>query len=315
MFPSLSFFFYLLCIAAVHMLRFIYYGWFLPYLELVLLAAPLLVFLLSMPSIFSVRLKSACPESTEQGKDCEAQLSFHSRIPFTLGQVKLRIVTENLFSGDSELTEISYLNLTEESLLFSLPTDVCGKLVLHLTRWSCSDLLGFFFIRKRLPEAVSCTVLPPPAPPQDSFHLDEALNSEPVLKPKPGGGAAEDYDLREYRPGDMLNSIHWKLSSKTDKLIVREALIPENSDIFLVLQNDADVTAGLGILRWLSEELSRRELPHYIVSRELFFISNERNSLLALTEILSSPPSAPCSFDSSKARCVLTVSNGEVHLS
>lgn len=297
------------------MLRFIYHGWFLPYLELTLLAAPLLILLLSLPSMLSARLRASCPGSVEQGKPCEARFAFCSRIPFTLGQVKLNIVTENLFTGDCELTESSFLNLTEESLLFPLPTDVCGKLLIHLTKWTCSDLLCFFFIRKRLPEAVSCTVLPPVTPPQDGFHLDDTLNTEPLLRPKPGGGAAEDYDLREYQPGDMLSSIHWKLSLKTDKLIVREALIPENSDIFLVLGNDAKIAVNIGILRWLSEELCRRELPHFIVSGELYSVNNEQDCFLALSDILSSPPSAPCSFDASKARCVLTVSAGEVHLS
>ena len=315
MFPSFSFFFYLLCIAAVHMLRFIYYGWFLPYLELALLAVPVLILILSLPSMLSVRLIPSCPDCVEKGKPCNVHLSFRSRIPFTLSQVKLRIVAENLFTGDSELTEIIYPNLSEESLLFSLPTDACGKLTVRITRWTCSDLLGFFFIRKHLPEVVSCTVLPPASQPQEGFHLDEALNSEPVLRPKAGGGMAEDYDLREYMPGDTLRSIHWKLSSKTDKLIVREALIPENSDIFLVLQNDAEVEAGLGILRWLSDELCRRELPHFIVSGSMYPVSNEQDCLQALYDILSSPPSAPCSFDASKKRCVLTVSAGEVHVS
>ena len=64
MFPSLSLFFYLLCIAAVHMLRFIYYGWFLPYLELVLLVAPLLILLLSLPSMLSARRLSRVDIST-----------------------------------------------------------------------------------------------------------------------------------------------------------------------------------------------------------------------------------------------------------
>ena len=315
MFPSLSFFFYLLCIAAIHMLRFIYHGWFLPYLELVLTAAPLLILLLSLPSMLTARLKISCPGNVERNNPCDAKLAFSSHIFFTLGQVKLRVVTENLFSNDNDLTEISYLNLSEESLLFPLPTDICGKIVVHLTRWTCSDLLGFFFIRKHLPETVSCTVFPPAISPQPGFKLDEVLASEPILKPKLGGGMAEDYDLREYRPGDLLNSIHWKLSSKTDKLIIREGLIPENSDIFLVLQKDTVEDASLGILRWLSEELCRRELPHFIVSAELYAVSNERDSLMALDGILSSPPVPPCSFDTSKARCVLTVSDGEVHLS
>lgn len=40
-------------------------------------------------------------------------------------------------------------------------------------------------------------------------------------KPKPGGGFSDDYELREYRSGDSLKSVHWKLSSKYDELMVK----------------------------------------------------------------------------------------------
>ena len=314
MFPSFLLFFYLLCVLAVHMLRFIYFGWFLPYLELVMLCVPPLVLLLSLPSMISVKIKQLCPRYAEQGKPGEVRLTLESRIPFTLGQVKLRSVTENRFTGETELSTADYLNLSRETLLLSLPTDACGRLEFRLTGWICYDLLSFFSLRKRLPEALICTVLPAAAPPQAGFSLDGALNSIPVLKPKTGG-FAEDYDLREYRYGDTPNSIHWKLSSKVDKLIVREALIPENTDIFLVLTAEGDADKNLGLIRWLSSELCRRELPHYIVSAEQYPVENEQAGFQALVDILSSPLSPPCSFDASKARCVLTVSSGEVHLS
>ena len=315
MFPTLLLFFYLLCILAVHMLRFIYYGWFLPYLELVMLCAPVLVLLLSLPSMISAKIRLSSPRYAGQGEDCEAQLSFVSRIPLTLGQVKLRCFTENHFTGEISLSEAGYLNLTSETLTFPLSSESCGRLEFRVTRWTVSDLLCFFTLRKHLPAGVFCTVLPVAAAPQDSFHLDEALDTIPVLKPKSGVGLTEDYDLREYRPGDMPNSIHWKLSSKTDKLIVREALSPENRDIFLVLSPDGDPDKSLGLIRWLSAELCRRELPHFIVSATMYSVGNEQESFDALVDILSAPLRAPCAFDASKARCVLTVSSGEVRVS
>ena len=36
------------------------------------------------------------------------------------------------------------------------------------------------------------------------------------LPPAARRGPGEDYDLREYRPGDPLRSVHWKLSSKSE---------------------------------------------------------------------------------------------------
>ena len=45
-------------------------------------------------------------------------------------------------------------------------------------------------------------------------------------KPKSGGGFSDFYELREYRQGDSLKNIHWKLSSKYDDLIVKEPSLP-----------------------------------------------------------------------------------------
>lgn len=37
-----------------------------------------------------------------------------------------------------------------------------------------------------------------------------------------GSDASEVFDLRTYQPGDDIHTIHWKLSQKTDELLVRE---------------------------------------------------------------------------------------------
>ncbi|MBR2633811.1 MAG: DUF58 domain-containing protein, partial [Lentisphaeria bacterium] len=43
-------------------------------------------------------------------------------------------------------------------------------------------------------------------------------------RPKPGGGYGENYEIRQYRPGDNLNQIHWKLSAKVGDLMLREPM-------------------------------------------------------------------------------------------
>lgn len=41
------------------------------------------------------------------------------------------------------------------------------------------------------------------------------------------------YQLREYRPGDDIRQIHWKLSSKLDELILKEASQPESRSLLV----------------------------------------------------------------------------------
>ena len=145
--------------------------------------------------------------------------------------------------------------------------------------------------------------------------LDSVLETAPVLSPKYGGGYSEEHELREYRPGDAGNSIHWKLSSKTDELIVREALERENDRIFLVLSRVGAGDRGLEVLFWLSSELCRRELSHTIVADRLYEVANESDAVEAMCALLASPIGEPRRFDASMARCIFRISSGEVFLS
>ena len=162
-------------------------------------------------------------------------------------------------------------------------------------------MLGLFCLRRKAPEALVCAILPPAVAPDHPVDLEAALKTVTRLKPKYGGGFSEEHDLRDYRPGDMSNSIHWKLSSKADQLIVREALDQVGKD-----------DRGLEVLYWLSRELCQRELPHRIVSNTLYLVGNENESASALAGILAFPLDRPCSYDASTARSVFVISSGEV---
>lgn len=48
-----------------------------------------------------------------------------------------------------------------------------------------------------------------------------------------GEDRSEVYQLREYRPGDDIRQIHWKLSSKLDELILKEASQPESRSLLV----------------------------------------------------------------------------------
>ncbi len=60
------------------------------------------------------------------------------------------------------------------------------------------------------------------------------------------GIRGDDYSevllLRDYVPGDSLKQIHWKLSSKLDRLIVREASMPVQRSLLICMDNPTDCT-------------------------------------------------------------------------
>ena len=57
---------------------------------------------------------------------------------------------------------------------------------------------------------------------------------------RPGDDPSETFGLREYQTGDRLRSIHWKLSEKTDGLMVRQLGLPVDDSLLLLLDSSAD---------------------------------------------------------------------------
>lgn len=54
------------------------------------------------------------------------------------------------------------------------------------------------------------------------------------------------FKTREYRPGDSINKINWKLSQKTNKIIINEFENNSNSNINIILIDDQRLHAGEG---------------------------------------------------------------------
>ena len=58
-------------------------------------------------------------------------------------------------------------------------------------------------------------------------------DSESYAPDRAGYDLSEVYQLREYRPGDSLRQMHWKLSGKLDRLVIREASLPVRRSVLL----------------------------------------------------------------------------------
>lgn len=64
---------------------------------------------------------------------------------------------------------------------------------------------------------------------------DFAGESEEHSKERGGDDPSEVFQIRDYQPGDKLRSIHWKLSAKTEEMMVREQSLPLGCPVDLYL--------------------------------------------------------------------------------
>ena len=109
----------------------------------------------------------------------------------------------------------------------------CGRLTFACTAVRVQDLLNLF-TRRLTPFAPVQTVVYPQTV-QVAVELSRATlgaaTGDGLMQNRQGSDPSEMFDIRDYMPGDDVRTIHWKLSSKTDELIVRQSSDPSHYNV------------------------------------------------------------------------------------
>lgn len=304
--------FYLLIVGAAWLFRLAYLGWFGSFILWLVILLPPVFALLSLPAMLSMKLGLESPETVSCGEQAELSLVFHTKRRFPVGKVLVRLEITNLYTGKVQHNDFRFDAVASSVGSVRIPSSACGALRIRVLRWSCADVIGLLHLRRANPPAARCVVLPLAKAPETAIAAEALPESQPRMKPKYGGGFAEDHELRAYRPGDSMNSIHWKLSGKTEELIVREPLVPENDKTYVILQKIGPDDRGLQTLLWLSQQLNRHEISHIILSDDLYPVSDDTGTIAALKEILSKPGKAAIHVPLGDAKRIYTIEAGEV---
>ena len=72
-----------------------------------------------------------------------------------------------------------------------------------------------------------------------SANLNSPEDSEVYSQEKPGQDLSETFQIREYRPGDSIRQMHWKLTQKLDRPIVRDPSLPITRSVLLLWERTA----------------------------------------------------------------------------
>ena len=255
--------FYGLFLLAAVVFHSFYTGWFSFFLLLFSVLLPVFSLLVSLPAMLRAGYVPQLPLRCFCGQDAQFTLqpSSVSRLPVSCCRLHLLVCDA---VGGTQQAE--WLTLAG-TLCFSLRVDTrhAGQQTFRVDRARVYDALGLVGLPLQLPAACSIAVEPEPLEPAELPNLSQFQYRS--YHPKPGGGFSEIHDLREYRPGDSLHEIHWKLSAKTDKLIVREAEEPDRGLIVLSFDfsgSRAQLDSTLRQLLWLSGWLTDREVVHQI---------------------------------------------------
>lgn len=173
----------------------------------------------------------------------------------------------------------------EVCLEAGLKTCHCGIVNFYLEKLTVSDYFGIF--RGKCPvESVRKEVY---VLPWMNVPMAEALAEAGDFEGKYGEDVYETYDIREFRDGDDVRQIHWKLTAKMDILLLREYLKTSESGVMIGLDfqeerkrrlSREEMDLFLDKASSLSWEILKWGVSHYVIwNREdeavVLFIENE----------------------------------------
>ncbi|MDE5716383.1 MAG: DUF58 domain-containing protein [Lachnospiraceae bacterium] len=207
---------------------------------------------------------------------------------------------ENLFTGSREERKEKLWAVPGKggSLKVLLNSRYVGQLRVSVEECKVYDLLHIFYLTYREEKASEVLAWPAFSEGEDREELCACIEGFPEENEcrKRGVEYNPDYEIREYQDGDELKSIHWKLSAKQDKTMVRERLSAGREKINVVLplgenadENDALIESLYGMCRLLlfkgyPIQLFWQGVGHGLFSRYIMEPGEFEN---ALGEILS----------------------------
>lgn len=261
------------------------YGeWFSWFTLILILLLPWFSFLLSLPAMLRFRVEIIAPDAVCIGEMTQVRLLGRCRLPVPpfRGRISLK----------HHLTALTRVHRTE----MELPTDHCGAFTVCGEKVRVFDYLGLFALRVRGCTPHTILVRPRPIPMPD-VQIPENLLVH-AWKPKPGGGFSENHELRQYRPGDNLNQVHWKLTAKTGKLIIREPMQPERTRVAVTmnLRGTPEVLdRKFGRFLWLGQLLLGKNIhfeAHVLTAQgvQVFPVTSAEGLCAAIDSMLCAEP-------------------------
>lgn len=247
---------YLLTLLGCTVFYGLYREWFSWLLLVVVISLPWFSLLVSLPGMLSAGCRLHCPESARM--DMPVRISLEVTGWLSAPLLKSRLALHNKLTAQTHKISSGK----------RLPTNHCGYLQITYDKVLLGDCLGLWRRRLRKGGDVGIYIEPKPV----ACEIPQQLQPRAVSlwKPKPGGGFSENHDLRLYRPGDDLRSIHWKMTAKVGKLIYREPIVPAQQGYLLTMTlcGDPDILdKKLGQLLYAGQTLLDRQLPYSVCCR------------------------------------------------
>lgn len=208
-----------------------------------------------------------------RNSEINLEVSVLKKIFYPYKYILIIFTEKNQYSGKKikHIEKISLNGYKKEIFTISLNNISYGFTNVNIEKAYVYNVLGLFKKKIKIKNRnYNIVVVPEPikikfeAPNQKYIEVDE---SDIFSNDRPGFDPSEIFNLREFRDGDGLNTVHWKLSSKSEELIVREFSLPVETNIyvFINLLKNIEIDKQLEYIISVVYELCYEDLCFFII--------------------------------------------------
>lgn len=217
------------------------FAWFGSSVALALALLMILVPLCTIPISLYLRKKLEVSLETvvslRKGDEGTVTVKLENPTIFAALRVRCDVVIQNQLNRETVKQHIFTWAAPMKSRKCSLRvgSEYCGRLRVWVPQLVLYDCFGIFGIRCRCDAVAHMTVQAETFEPTVVLlpNSNSTDDSESYSQERPGSDLTETFQLREYVPGDSPRQIHWKLTNKFDKLIVRDPGLPVSKNVLV----------------------------------------------------------------------------------
>lgn len=190
----------------------------------------------------SITLSS--PAITQKNNDVDVIVSVQNTGFFSCAKIKVNIDCRNMLTGEVTRKHawISAGGRSTAQCKLKVVSVRCGKISIEVNDFTVLDAFGIAAFSKAAEEKAVLLVLPELYPAEITVGQQRQpdISSNEYSMHRSGDDPSETFAFREYRPGDKIKNIHWKLSEKIGETTVRELGLPVNNSLLIVLDTATD---------------------------------------------------------------------------
>ncbi len=206
-------------------------------LSLLLILIPLCSLPVNLYLRKRLQVSIEAPVSQRKGDYGNITLRLTNPTAFPVLRICCKVDAENQLNREKHTQTVltwAFPKKTQRNVL-RIGSAYCGRIRISVQRMLLYDCFGLIGVRCTWDALTHITVQPDTFAPNVTLipYPNSTLDSDIYSQDRPGADMTETYQIREYVPGDSPRQIHWKLSGKFEKLIVRDPALPITRNVLV----------------------------------------------------------------------------------